>query len=140
MNTAYPDFQDALYTVVAAATTTPVSLGYPAGGLRKEHVWIAGNGSVSLADGVSGYGQRDETMTTEIRVKVDKLASEFTAARDLAFAITSDIEDAIAADVTLGNTVDFARVTQVDVDEAIPDERTRQVGITLTVTAQAAVG
>ena len=140
MNTAYPDFQDALYTVCAGATDTPVSLGYPAGGLKKAHVWIAGNGSVTLSEGVSGYSQRDEFMTTEIRVKVEKLASEYTAARDLAFAITSDIEDAIAADITLGGVVAFATVTQVNVDEAIPDERTRQVGVTLTVSAQAAVG
>ena len=141
MNTAFPAFQDALYAVIAAAVTgTPVSLGYPAGGLQKSHVWVAGSGSVQLDDGVSGYGQRDETMTTEVRVKVDRLANEFTTARDAAFTLTQDIEAAIAADVTLGGAVDFARVTEVSTEEAIPDERTRSVGVVLTVTATKAVG
>ena len=140
MNTAYPDFQDALYTVCSGATDTPVSLGYPAGGLKKAHVWIAGSGSIEMSDGVSGYGQHDETMTTEIRIKVEKLTNEYAVVRDEACAILSDIVAAMKADVTLGGVVAFARVTQAIPDEAIPDERTRMFGLVVTVTAQAAVG
>lgn len=140
MNTAYPAFQDALHAVVtAAATGTPVSLGYPTGGLKASHVWIAGTGSVQPSDGVSGYSQRDEVMSTEVRIKVDHLGNSYTTARDNAFTLASAIEDAISADVTLGGVVAFARVTQITVDEAI-DERTRMVGLVLTVTADASVG
>lgn len=141
MNTAYPAFQDALTSVVTAAVTgTPVSLGYPTGGLKSSHVWIAGTGSVQPSDGVSGYGQRDETMMTEIRIKVDHLGNSYTTARNSAFALASTIEDALGADVTLGGVVGFARVTEMQLDEAIPDERTRSVGLALTVTAEASVG
>lgn len=139
MHTAYPDFQDALTTIVDAGTTTTVTLGWPAGGYESEHVVIAGEGEITPSEGVSGYSQRDEVMTCEVRVKVDYTTSDYTTARDRAFAISDEVEAAITADVTLGGVVTFARVTHIRVDEAIPDERTRTVGIALTVTADVTV-
>jgi hypothetical protein len=138
MNTAYPDFQDALYAVVNGATTTPVSLGWPTGGPKASHVWISGAGEIQLSDGVSGYGQRDETMTAEVRIKVDLATSTYTDARDAAFTISDAIEAALSADTTLGGVVGHARVTSIRVDEAV-EERQRSVGIVLTVTADAIV-
>lgn len=140
MHTAFPDFQDALLSVIdAAVTDCPVTLGWPAGGLESDHVWIAGAGTVTPHDPLSTLTQRDETLTCEVRIITDYTASDYTTSRDRAFEIAEDVEDAIAAAPTLGDVVTYCVVSGIRVGEAIPDERTRQVGITLTVTAEATV-
>jgi len=74
-----------------------------------------------------------------VRIKVDIAGSAYAPARDAAFAIVSALESAIAADITLGGTVAYARVTSRRVEEAV-EERTRSVGVILVVTASVSAG
>lgn len=138
--TIYPDFQDALLLAIETAlTSAPVSLGWPTGGLQSDHVWISGAGTVTPSWGVSGMQTRDEKLTAEVRIIADYTTSDYATARDRAFEIEAEVEGAVSTDPTLGGVVRFAAVTEIVVDEAIPDDRTRQVGIRLTVTAEASV-
>ena len=50
-----------------------------------------------------------------------------------ALALAGAVEDALAADRTLGGAVDRCEVTHSKGQEAIPEEHTHAFGITLTV-------
>jgi len=50
-----------------------------------------------------------------------------------ALALAGVVEDALAADRTLGGVVDRAEVTHSKGQEAIPEEHKHEFGITLTV-------
>lgn len=141
MNSAIPAFQDALLAALTTGVTlAKVTLGWPAAGLADKVVWISGAVTAEHTDEVSGYASRDEEITQEVRIKADLTTKTYTAARDAAFAIAAEVEDAIQADPTLGGVVRFARVSAVKVDEAIPDKTIRSVGLVLTVTADATTG
>ena len=142
MNTAVPAFQDALTAVAKAADIgAPVTLGPPKDGLLKRHVVIAGKGSAQLSDGVSGYGQRDESLSCEVLVVCNVTGGDYKATRNEVAGIVSNFDDAIAADVTLGGVVSFCRITSIEYDHGLAEDgRTLQVYWVLTVTAEASVG
>lgn len=142
MRTAWPAFAKALERIAKESAGPLIGgaknaeLGYPPGGLKMKSIWIA-MGRVSCDSNISGWAQRDETLSADIRIVIN--ATKFDTALDAAADIIAAIEAGIAADMTLGGAVDLANVSGITFEEAIPDEKTRQVGATVTVTASATV-
>lgn len=130
--------QDALATAIATQQTasgdaTPLTVGYPAGGLLAEHIWVGGEFSVTMPRYISGGLQRDETGEVEVRVSVVWSASDMVTARNRALAIAKIVENAVSVDPTLGGAVQEAHVAGVSGNEAMPDEHSRQYGLVVRV-------
>ena len=130
--------QDALATAIAtqllaSGETTPLSVGYPAGGLLAEHIWVGGEFNVTMQDVVTGGLQRDEDGTVEVRICVLWSAADMATARDRALALSRIVENAVSVDPTLGGAVEYAHVASVSGNEAAPDEHSRMYGLVLRV-------
>lgn len=139
MRTAWPTFAKALTARIKEAVDAPVTLGYPAKGFAREGVWVAGRGRVECDAGVSGWADRDESLTVELRIKADWTTEQWEDALDRAWEIEAAIDTALAADQTLGGVVERAWISAIDVEEAIPEKTVRQAGLTVTVSAVATV-
>ena len=136
--------QDAMATAIATqqaaiGDVTPLSVGYPAGGLLAAHIWIAGEFNVTMPQRVSGGLQRDEEGEIEVRVSVVWSAADMVTARNRALAIAAIVENAVSVDPTLGGVVQEAHVANVSGREAAPDEHSRQYGLLLRVAYQTTV-
>ena len=133
--TIVPQVQAALLAAITPLlpTTTSISLGYPAGGLAVEQVWLCGDFDSEIAWATTGWKQREEDSTCEVRVSVVQTTPDFLAPQAQALLLAGCVEDALALDRTLGGIVDRAEVTHGKGQEAIPEESKRQYGITLTV-------
>lgn len=134
--------QDALGTLIAAqllssSETTPLSIGYPAGGLRGEHIWISGEFDAATPHYISGGLQRDEEGEVQVRVIVVYSSADMAAARDRALALAKIVENAVSTDPTLAGAVANSYVTGIRGAEAVPDEHSRQYGLALRVAYQA---
>lgn len=130
--------QDALAEAIAAqlAAThepTPVCVGYPAGGLMAEHIWISGEFTVAMPRRISGGRQRDEDGEIEVRISVVWSAADMAEPRDRALALAQIVENAVSVDPTLGGVAQEAHVASVVGAEAAPDEHSRQYGLALRV-------
>lgn len=134
--TLTPQVQAALYAALVAAAVeaqTNVSLGYPAGGLAAEQVWVVGDFDSAIAWATTGWTQREEDGTAEVRVSVTQGTSDFLEPQARALELAGLVEDALAADRTLGGVVDRCEVSQIKGQEAIPDEHQRAYGVVVTV-------
>jgi hypothetical protein len=133
--TLAPTVQAALFAAIASRlpATAMCSLGYPAGGLSDQQVWVVGDFDSQVAWATTGWTQRGEEGSTEVRVAVLQTTATFTDPQAQALVLAGCVEDAIAADHTLGGVVDRAEVAAIKGQEAIPDEHQRQYGVTLTV-------
>ena len=135
-----PDVQDALDAAIAAAAAgVPRSVGYPAGGPAAEQIWVGGEFEADTSRALSGAGQRGEVAVLEVRVVVTRTTDRYAEVRDRALAIAASVEGALLADPTLGGLVERLEVLTVKGAEAVPDERTRQYGVTLSVRYHATV-
>lgn len=114
----------------------PCSVGYPAGGLQAEHIWVSGEFDAALPRYISGGFQRDETGEVEVRISVVMSDADMSGPRDRAFEISQIVEDAVSLDPTLGGTVEEAHVSGARGNEATPDEHSRQYGLVLRVAYQ----
>jgi len=134
--TLAPAVQAALLAAIAAAApdTTSVSLGYPPGGLAAEQVWVEGDFEFDVSLETSGWTQRQEDGTTEVRIAVTQTCDSFLGPQSRALELAAVVEDCLAADRTLGGVVDRCAVSKGKGQEAIPEEHTHQFGIILTVT------
>lgn len=134
--------QDALAAAIQTRLPAGVAfaVGYPAGGVQDRHVWVIGDFSTALPWYVSGMAQRGEEGQVQVKVISTETTELMTDPRDDALAIAAAVEDAVTADPTLGGLVDEAHVLSIAGQEAIPEERRRQMGLTITVgyTASAA--
>lgn len=131
--------QDALGAAIADQLLAgePSSVGYPAGGLQAEHIWVSGEFDAALPRYVSGGLQRDETGEVEVRISVVMSDADMSGPRDRAFELSQIVEDAVSVDPTLGGTVEEAHVSGARGNEAAPDEHSRQYGLVLRVAYQA---
>jgi hypothetical protein len=123
----------------AALPSVATSVCYPAGGLMAEQVWVSGEFDADVSRAVSGFRQRDEQGSVEVRVSVVQSTAEGTEPRDRALALAGTIEDIVKADPTLGGLATVAQVEHVKGQEAIPEETERQYAITLTISYLATV-
>lgn len=131
------DCQDALYALVDAAVTLDrdgqVTLGNPAT-LSPENVWVSGQVDDWNTDWkVSGLGSKDEDFVLRVSVAVIRLGSDYLGARQRLQEIGQDIEDAIAADPTLGGAAQLAKITSFRLEDSMVDERRRGVGLNFFV-------
>jgi hypothetical protein len=133
--------QDALSAVIVAELPdgVPCSVGYPAGGLQAEHIWISGEFDATLPRYVSGGFQRDETGEVEVRISVVWSAADMAGPRDRALELSQIVEDAVSMDPTLGGVVEEAHVASARGNEAAPDEHSRQYGLSMRVAYQTTV-
>lgn len=134
--------QDAVATAIDAKTRplgSPCGVGYPAGGVPEQAVWVAAGFEASFPRRTSGGFNRDEAGELKVRVVVTTTADDPTLPREKALALEAAVEDAVAFDPTLGGVVMEARVTGVSGEEAIPEERKRQYGLTVAVAYSATV-
>ena len=138
MNTNLTAIQDALVTAIAAQTDVRVSLGYPLKGTRNEDVWVGIDARVTVTDEMTGYCARDESAEVPVFVWVEKTGGTPKATRDRAFELLADIEDALAADRTLGGICDSASVGSFDPDYSYT-EKSVQVGIAVRITVDSTV-
>lgn len=131
-----PAVQAALLEAIAAAApdSTSVSLGYPPGGLAAEQVWVEGDFDFDVSLETTGWTQREEDGTTEVRIAVTQTTDTFLDPQGRALELAGVVEDCLAADRTLGGVVDRCAVSKGKGQEAIPEEHTHQFGITLTIT------
>jgi hypothetical protein len=131
----------AIATEIASAhEATPSSLGYPAGGLGAEHIWVSGEFDCEMPRYVSGGLQRDETGKVEVRISVKWSDADMVTVIDRAVELAQIVEDAVSTDPTLGGVVTTeAHVSSARGAEAIPDEHSRQYGLAMWVAYQTTV-
>lgn len=139
--TALYDAQDALLALVKGLDSIGgwrVDLGFPAGAnVQAKHVWVAGDvDDATQQFGLSGLAAKDETFDLRVHVVATAKARTFDVPRDRVRVIGDELAAALVADFTLGGVVELAQVSSVRVDDAQPDESTRQVMHTATVTCR----
>ena len=115
------------------------SVGYPVGGVQDKHVWVSGTVPATHPFYTSGFETRGEKGRLSVHIVVTKFTEDMVEVRDEAVALARVVEDTLAVDRTLGGLVDQAFVVASDGQEAIPSERQRQYGITLTVEYEGSV-
>ena len=138
MHTNLTAVQDALVTAIAAQTGCRVSLGYPRKGKLSEDIWVGIDARMSVTDEMTGYCERSESAEVPVFVWVEKTGGTPKATRDRAFALLADIEDALAADRTLGGICEGASVSGFDSDYSYT-EKSVQVGIAVRITVESTV-
>jgi hypothetical protein len=119
--------------VATAPTGANVSVGYPAGGLADQQIWVGGDFDDAIAWATTGWHQRSEEGTCKVRCSVLMTTVVFKDVRDACVALTNAVEDALAVDRTLGGLVDRCEVSGSKGLEAVPDEHQRSYGVELTV-------
>lgn len=135
-----PTLQDwLLERLITDLPTVACSLGYPAGGLADEQVWVAGEFDADLLRVVSGYGGRDEEGSLEVRISVIQTGNEYTPVRDRALEIAGVLEDILVEDPTMGGLCSVAQVAHAKASEAHPEDRKVQCGLSITITYLATV-
>jgi len=137
MHTNLPAIQDALVAAIDAQTGCRVSLGYPLKGTLSEDIWVGIDARVSVTDEMTGYCERTESAEVPVFVWVEKPGTP-KATRDRAFALMEGIEDALAADRTLGGICESASVSGFETDYSYT-EKSVQVGIAATITVESTV-
>jgi len=139
MNTNLPAVQDAIHAaIVAQSPDCRVSLGYPLLGTRDEEIWIALAGGVEVTEEWTGGCSRSESQQVDVFVWVQRPGGTPKGVRDRAFALHAALEDALAADRTLGGIADYASVTRIEIDEGY-DEGSVMCGIRTTVAVDTTV-
>lgn len=130
-----PEVQKRLALAISAELPedVPCALGYPPRGLQIEHVWISGDFTSEITRETSGYTARDESGTVNVRILMRWPADEYETPAGRAFELEECIERAVARDRTLDGLIYDLDVVRVDGQEAIPDETTREVGLTVAV-------
>ena len=136
--TLAPAVQAALLAALIAAAVAGadvVSLGYPAGGLAAEQVWVVGDFDSAIAWATTGWTQREEDGTAEVRVVRDADHARSSSSRRRGRSSSpACVEDALAADRTLGGVVDRCEVIAGQGPGGHPrEEHQRPYGIILTV-------
>jgi hypothetical protein len=122
-----------------AGLGVPSGIGYPVGGPKEEHVWVAADFDVALPRRTSGGFSRDEDGTVKVRILVTKTTDDPLDPLARALVLEAAVEDAVGADPTLEGLMLEAKVASVQGEEAIAEDRRRQYGITVTVAYAAAV-
>ena len=131
--------EDALATLLEAADLgaakfthgTPTKFG-------RDNVWIDGEVEEWQAEWqVSGLGAKDETFGLKVVVLCARAALDYVTPRNAVRDLAVLVEDAIAADHTLGGTVELAATGTYRKEEALLDDQTRAVKLTLTVRCRA---
>lgn len=144
--TVWPDAQDALKTALDTALAAsedcigiPVTVGYPAGGPKAEHIWIAG----TVTDWTREWDTTavanapiSEQFTLDVYVLTSKRVRTFAEVRTRLTAILDVIEAAVVADFTLSGTVAVSTLSGGEVQEGIDDER-RSAGCELHLRCEA---
>ena len=136
-----PEAQDYLKARIALELpqSVPCDVGFPPGTLEADHVYVGGEWEAELQLPVSGGNQRDEASSIHVRCLATFSTAEYAEARDRALAYAGAVEDAVSDDPSLGGLVEFAWVSRVRCQEAIPSERSRSVGVTVTISYAQAV-
>lgn len=136
-----PNVQDYLAAQLSTdleLSEIPVSIGFPAGGLKPKHIWVRGNLDLSFARYTSGGRVRDEEGSVTVRVWVEKTADEATDVRDEALAIARRVEIVVATDPTFGGLATNGYVASAKGEEGV-DRVKRQYGFELVVKYQTSV-
>lgn len=137
--TLYP-VQDALEAALKThipTATAQVSLGFPAGGWKSKTICYVGAAwNVEVADELTGFGERHEAITGEVRVMAERTTDDYRKARDAVAAVVELVEDALAADRTLGGAVEFITVASIETKEGV-EKNVRFYAATISVSASA---
>jgi hypothetical protein len=116
--TAIPAAQDALAAGLErrdALAKVKIDVGYPAGGLKLEHIWLSGviddwtqEWSTSGDGGPAGI---DESFTLHTLVYVQKSGANYTVVRNRVVELIAEVQAQLRSDFTLGGTVQLATIT-----------------------------
>ena len=131
---ALAGIQDALAEAVRGELpeAVPFDIGFPDRGPAGEHVWIDGAFEANLPTYLSGGGLRDEAGELRVVISIARDRGPMTTLRDRALELAGCVEDAVAADATLGGAAERAWVSKVSGLYALPEKR-RQFYVTVTV-------
>ncbi len=140
----FPTLADELASRLSAALSllpeeVPCSLGYPAGGVRDEHVWVSGAVSAEHPFYATGLQTRGEKGRLRVHLIVTRSADEMSEPRDRVLELAALVEDVLAEDRTMDGLVDGVFVVASEGQEAIPDKGRRQYGLTLTLEYEGSV-
>lgn len=134
------DAQTALYDLIKASpdlSGVQVTYGSPLR-MEPENLWIGGQvDEWSARYEVSGLGAKDETFTLRVSIAVVRLGDDYLKPRDRVRQLGEVVEDLIAANRRLSNTVELATIERVQLEDAMTDERHRGVGMTMFVSCRA---
>lgn len=136
--TAVYTAQDALLDLIRGLDSIggwKVDLGFPAAAnVQTKHIWLAGDiRDHDQVFAISSLQAKDETFLLRVHVVNTSRDNTYRVPRDKVRIITDELEQAINADWTLGGAVMLAEVRNIEWDEAIPEQSTRQVMATVTV-------
>lgn len=126
--------QDALKVALRARSAldrVAITLGEPAR-YEDDHIWISGevsDWSQKFFD--SAATGKDESFTLTIYVYAKRATHDYAVTRDRVKVLCDEVEEALASDLFLGGSAEFQQITDLQVDELIPDERHRALLVTL---------
>lgn len=129
--------QDALYALVADTVHLgrdgQVTLGAPLE-LLDENVWVSGEVDDWNTDWqVSGLQAKDETFTLRVSIVVQHLGTDYLPSRQRVQEIGELVEQAIAADHTLGGVCELARIASFRLEDTLMGDNKRGVGLSIFV-------
>ncbi len=128
------DIFDALKNLLKATfPSIPVDLGYPVGGYQRDHIVIGGRFDIEAELGVSGLQVTDDAYHVEVRIVTTLTTSDFPDVLAEAISRRTALKEALRSNRTLSGTCMQAAVTRSRFEEALPDETSRQIGMTATV-------
>jgi hypothetical protein len=102
-------------------------------------VWISGSPVATMNRELSVFEQREERLEQDVFCAITRTGTDYPATRDDCLTLVGKVESALTADRTLGNRCHIAWVESVRLDEAIPEERRRQVGATVRIIIEGTV-
>lgn len=133
--------QDALFNVLRDSLKLgkygQVTMGAPVGDLMDDNVWLIGEvDDWNMSYQVSGLAAKDETFTFRVAVACIVTTNDYAPPRDRVQVICRAIENAVAADHTLGGVAELASITSGRVEDSLIGDGKRGVGVVLTVSVR----
>ena len=126
--------------VAQAPAGTAISDGWPAGAPQDAQLWLAGDVEVAEIEyEVTGLLQHVEQLVVEARIVYRTATDTHDDVAAGAMALSGYVEAAVHNDPTLGGACRFARIAKISGKEAVPDDKTREMGLTVTVVAECVV-
>lgn len=143
LQTRMAEVQDALHAALlvsgASLEKGAVTLGWPKGGRHKRQIWIDEEVRVTTAYRQSTGASRQETIEFDVKCTQEVTGNEYKPVRDKVLELVHMVEAAAGADLTLGGIASLVTVSQIRLDAAFIEEKTRFAGATVTVAVDVTV-
>jgi len=136
-----PEAQQRLRDAIAERLPGGVrcDIGYPAGGLDADHVYIGAAFDVRVNLELSGGRVRGEEVDITARCIATRHTDDLADPQEAALELAGCVEDAVQATPTLAGLCDFAYVSGIETGENFQSESERQYLVVVIITCSGSV-